>query len=188
MLALLGAANRPVQLLVAGKAHPKDEGGKRLVTRLFEFRHHPAFAGRVVFLDDYDVALGASLTRGCDVWVNLPRPPLEASGTSGMKNAINGGLQLSVLDGWWPEAYDGRNGWAISGDVDANLGAQDARHAGDFYRLLGEEVVPAFYEGDGEPPHRWLDMVRDSLATIGPQFSATRMVSDYVSGIYPPPS
>jgi glycogen phosphorylase len=187
MLALLGAGDRPVQLLVAGKAHPKDDGGKRLVTRLFEFRHHPQFAGRVVFLDDYDLALGASLVRGCDVWVNLPRPPLEASGTSGMKNAVNGGLQLSVLDGWWPEAYDGHNGWAISGDVDPDHGAQDARHAGDFYRLLGEEVVPAFYEGDGEPPHRWLDMVRDSLATIGPRFSATRMVSEYVHSMYPPP-
>jgi starch phosphorylase len=188
MLALLGAEDRPVQLLVAGKAHPKDEGGKRLVTRLFEFRHHPQFAGRVVFLDDYDLALGASLVRGCDVWVNLPRPPLEASGTSGMKNAVNGGLQLSVLDGWWPEAYDGTNGWAIAGDVDPDHGAQDARHASDFYRLLGEEVVPAFYEGDGGPPRRWLDMVRASLATIGPRFSATRMVSDYVDRVYPPPS
>jgi starch phosphorylase len=186
MLALLGAGDRPVQLLVAGKAHPKDDGGKRLVTRLFEFRHHPQFAGRVVFLDDYDVALAAVLVRGCDVWVNLPRPPLEASGTSGMKNAINGGLQLSVLDGWWPEAYrdgDGPNGWAISGDVDADHGAQDARHANDFYRLLGEEVVPTFY--DGAPPARWLAMVRRSLATIGPQFSATRMVSDYVERMYP---
>jgi glycogen phosphorylase len=188
MLALLGAADRPVQLLVAGKAHPKDEGGKRLVTRLFEFRHHPEFAAHVVFLDDYDVALGAALTRGCDVWVNLPRPPLEASGTSGMKNAINGGLQLSVLDGWWPEAYREGNGWAISGDVDPDQAAQDARHADDFYRLLGEQVVPAFYEGGGGPPHRWLDMVRASLATIGPGFSATRMVADYVHRMYPPPS
>jgi len=186
LLALLGADDRPVQLLVAGKAHPKDDGGKRLVTRLFEYRHHPQFASRVVFLDDYDLALGASLVRGCDVWVNLPRPPLEASGTSGMKNAMNGGLQLSVLDGWWPEAYDERNGWAISGDVDPDHAAQDARHADDFYRLLGEEVVPAFYEGDGAPPHRWLDMVRDSLATIGPRFSATRMVADYVERMYPP--
>jgi glycogen phosphorylase len=188
LLALLGADERPVQLLVAGKAHPKDEGGKRLVTRLFEFRHHPQFAGRVVFLDDYDLALGASLVRGCDVWVNLPRPPLEASGTSGMKNAVNGGLQLSVLDGWWPEAYDGANGWAISGDVDPDHGGQDLRHAQDFYRLLGEEVVPTFYEADGGPPRRWLDMVRASLATIGPRFSATRMVSDYVHTMYPPPS
>jgi starch phosphorylase len=187
MLALLGADDRPVQLLVAGKAHPKDDGGKRLVTRLFEFRHHPQFAGRVVFLDDYDLALGASLVRGCDVWVNLPRPPLEASGTSGMKNAVNGGLQLSVLDGWWPEAYNGRNGWAISGDADPDHGAQDVRHADDFYRLLGEEVVPTFYEGGDGPPHRWLEMVRDSLATIAPKFSATRMVSDYVHRMYPPP-
>jgi starch phosphorylase len=188
MLALLGADDRPVQLLVAGKAHPKDDDGKRLVTRLFEFRHHPRFAGRVVFLDDYDVALGAMLVRGCDVWVNLPRPPLEASGTSGMKNAINGGLQLSVLDGWWPEAYEegngnGPNGWAISGDVDPDHGAQDARHADDFYRLLGDDVVPTFY--DGTPPARWLQMVRRSLATVGPQFSATRMVSDYVERMYP---
>ena len=129
MLALLGAEDRPVQLLVAGKAHPKDDGGKRLVTRLFEYRYHPQFAGRVIFLDDYDIALAATLVRGCDVWVNVPRPPLEASGTSGMKNAVNGGLQLSVLDGWWPEAYDGTNGWAISGDVDDDHGAQDHRHA-----------------------------------------------------------
>jgi starch phosphorylase len=186
MLALLGAEDRPVQLLVAGKAHPKDDDGKRLVTRLFEYRHHPQFAGRVVFLDDYDVALAATLVRGCDVWVNLPRPPLEASGTSGMKNAVNGGLQLSVLDGWWPEAYrdgDGHNGWAISGDIDHDHGAQDARHADDFYRLLGEQVVPTFY--DGAPPARWLAMVRRSMATIGPQFSATRMVSDYVERMYP---
>jgi starch phosphorylase len=187
MLALLGAGDRPVQLLVAGKAHPKDDGGKRLVTRLFEYRYHPQFAGRVVFLDDYDVALAAMLVRGCDVWVNLPRPPLEASGTSGMKNAVNGGLNLSVLDGWWPEAYDGTNGWSISGDVDHDHGAQDARHAADFYRLLGEEVVPAFYEAvDGSPPPRWLEMVRSSLATIGPRFGATRMVSDYVGRMYPP--
>jgi glycogen phosphorylase len=185
MLALLGADDRPVQLLVAGKAHPKDDGGKQLVAKLFEYRYQPQFAGRVVFLDDYDIALAATLVRGCDVWVNLPRPPLEASGTSGMKNAVNGGLQLSVLDGWWPEAYDGENGWAISGDVDTDHRAQDARHAGDFYRLLGEQVVPAFYEGDGGPPARWLAMVRASLRTIGPRFGATRMVSDYVERVYP---
>jgi len=187
MLALLGAEDRPVQLLVAGKAHPKDDGGKRLVARLFEYRYHPQFAGRVIFLDDYDIALAATLVRGCDVWVNLPRPPLEASGTSGMKNAMNGGLNLSVLDGWWPEAYDGANGWSISGDVDDDHGAQDARHAADFYRLLGEAVVPTFYDGrdaDG-PPARWLQMVRSSLATIGPRFGATRMVSDYLERVYP---
>jgi starch phosphorylase len=187
MLALLGAEDRPVQLLVAGKAHPKDDGGKRLVARLFEYRYHPQFAGRVIFLDDYDIALAATLVRGCDVWVNLPRPPLEASGTSGMKNAMNGGLNLSVLDGWWPEAYDGANGWSIPGDIDDDHGAQDARHAADFYRLLGEAVVPTFYDcrDPGGRPARWLAMVRSSLATIGPRFGATRMVSDYVGRVYP---
>src|SRR3954468_16298508 len=187
MLALLGAEGRPVQLLVAGKAHPKDDDGKRLVTRLFEFRYHPQFSGRVVFLDDYDVALGAMLVRGCDVWVNLPRPPLEASGTSGMKNAVNGGLQLSVLDGWWPEAYDGTNGWAISGEVDHDTGSQDWRHAHELYRLLQDEVVPTFYDRDGDGlSQRWLERVRSSLRTIGPKFGATRMVSDYVNRMYPP--
>jgi glycogen phosphorylase len=184
MLALLGAEGRPVQLLVAGKAHPKDDDGKRLVARLFEYRYHPQFAGRVIFLDDYDIALAATLVRGCDVWVNLPRPPLEASGTSGMKNAVNGGLQLSVLDGWWPEAYDGTNGWAISGDVDDDHEAQNARHADDFYRLLGNEVVPTFYAGGDQPPRQWLEMVRASLRVIGPKFGATRMVSEYVNRVY----
>jgi glycogen phosphorylase len=186
MLALLGAEDRPVQLLVAGKAHPKDDDGKRLVTRLFEYRHRPEFASRVEFLDDYDMALGASLVRGCDVWVNLPRPPLEASGTSGMKSAMNGGLQLSVLDGWWPEAYDGSNGWAINGDVDDDHAAQNAFHAAEFYRLLGDEVVPAFYAGDGgAPPAAWLERVRRALMTVGPGFTAERMVSDYAQRVYP---
>jgi glycogen phosphorylase len=104
-----------------------------------------------------------------------------------MKNAVNGGLNLSVLDGWWPEAYDGTNGWAISGDVDHDVDAQDARHAADFYRLLGEGVVGTYYDAaGGAPPARWLDMVRSSLATIGPGFGATRMVSDYVNRMYPP--
>jgi starch phosphorylase len=185
MVALLGAEDRPVQLLVAGKAHPKDDDGKRLVTRLFEYRHRPEFASRVEFLDDYDMALGASLVRGADVWVNLPRPPLEASGTSGMKSAMNGGLQLSVLDGWWPEAYDGSNGWAINGDVDPDHGAQNAHHAAEFYRLLGEEVVPAFYDSNGAPPAAWLQRVRRALMTVGPQFTAERMVSDYTERVYP---
>ena len=122
-LALLGDADRPVQFLLAGKAHPRDDDGKRLVQRLFELKGHPQVGRRVVYLDDYDLALGAAMTRGCDIWVNVPRPPLEASGTSGIKSAVNGGLQLSVLDGWWPEAYDGSNGWAIGGEVDDDHGA-----------------------------------------------------------------
>jgi glycogen phosphorylase len=139
-----------------------------------------------VYLDDYDLALGAAMVRGCDIWVNVPRPPLEASGTSGIKSAMNGGLQLSVLDGWWPEAYDRTNGWAISGEVDHDHGAQDWRHAAELYRLLAEEAVPCFYDrGADGPPSRWLAMVRSSLATIGPRFGAGRMVRDYASRIYP---
>ena len=108
------AGDRPIQVLIAGKAHPRDEGGKRLVQELFSSKHAPGFAERVAYLNDYDLRMAAWLVRGCDVWINLPRPPLEASGTSGMKNVINGGLQLSVLDGWWAEGYDGDNGWALS--------------------------------------------------------------------------
>ena len=185
-LALLGDAERPVQLILAGKAHPKDDEGKRLVQRLFEMKSHPEVARRVVYLDDYDFRLGAAMTRGCDVWVNVPRPPLEASGTSGIKSAINAGLQLSVLDGWWPEAYDGSNGWAISGEVDHDHGAQDWRHAAELYRLVTDEVIPAFYDRDaGGLPQAWLQMVRASLRTCGPRFGAGRMIEDYAARIYP---
>ena len=186
-LALLGDADRPVQLILAGKAHPKDDEGKRLVQRLFGLKSHPEVARRVVYLDDYDFKLGAAMTRGCDVWVNVPRPPLEASGTSGIKSAINAGLQLSVLDGWWPEAYDGSNGWAISGEVDHDHGAQDWRHAAELYRLVTDEVIPAFYGRDaGGLPQAWLEMVRSSLRTCGPRFGAGRMIEDYAAQIYPP--
>ncbi len=185
-LALLSDDERPVQLILAGKAHPKDDDGKRLVQRLFEMKGHFAVGRRVVYLDDYDLALGAAMVRGCDIWVNVPRPPLEASGTSGIKSAMNGGLQLSVLDGWWPEAYDGTNGWAISGEVDHDHGAQDWRHADELYRLLTDEAVPTFYSRDSDGlPQVWLDMVRASLRTIGPKFGAGRMVRDYAEQIYP---
>ena len=123
------ADGRPVQLLIAGKAHPRDDDGKRLVQHLFTAKDSPAVAARVAFLEDYDLALAARLVQGCDVWLNLPRPPLEASGTSGMKNAVNGGLHLSVLDGWWAEGYTGDNGWPLSGEVDGDHGAQDHRDA-----------------------------------------------------------
>jgi starch phosphorylase len=185
-LALLGNADRPVQFLLAGKAHPKDDDGKRLVQRLFGMKGHQEVARRVVYLDDYDVALGAAMVRGCDIWVNVPRPPLEASGTSGIKSGINGGLNLSVLDGWWPEAYDGTNGWAIGGEVDADHDGQDWRHAGELYRLLCDEALPTYYERDENGlPKAWLEMVRSALRTVGPGFGAGRMVGDYVERIYP---
>ena len=179
------SGDRPIQLLLAGKAHPRDDDAKRVLNHLFELKREPMIAERVVFLDDYDLATGAALVRGCDVWLNLPRPPLEASGTSGMKSAVNGGLQLSVLDGWWAEAYDGTNGWAISGEIDPDHDAQDDRDADTLRRLLTSDVLPAFYERDEHGlPHRWLAMMRASLITLAPRFSAGRMLIDYVTGPY----
>jgi starch phosphorylase len=183
-LSLLGG-DRPVQVVLAGKAHPRDDEAKRTLQQLFGMKSSQVVGSRVVFLDDYDLATGARLVRGCDVWMNLPRPPLEASGTSGMKSAFNGGLQLSVLDGWWAEAYDGSNGWALPGEIDDDLAGQDARDADVFHRLLSDEVVPAFYDRDERGlPVRWLAMIRESLRTLGPQFCATRMLAEYVDGPY----
>jgi starch phosphorylase len=183
-VSLLGG-DRPVQVVLAGKAHPRDEDAKRLLQSLFRMKTSTVIGERVVFLDDYDLATGARLVQGCDLWLNLPRPPLEASGTSGMKSAINGGLQLSVLDGWWAEAYDGTNGWALSGDIDPDLYAQDERDAAALHRLLDDEVIPAFYErGEDAVPGRWLALMRSSLSSLGPRFSATRMLADYRNGPY----
>ena len=149
----------------------------------------PAVAGQVAFLEDYDLSFAAQLMAGCDVWINVPRPPEEASGTSGMKAALNGALNLSVLDGWWAEAYDGTNGWGVDGEMDADHEAQDQRHAAAVLDLLEAEVVPLFHDRDPDGvPRRWLDRVRNSLRTNGPRFSAARMVHDYRDQIYPPPT
>ncbi|MCC6225031.1 MAG: alpha-glucan family phosphorylase [Microthrixaceae bacterium] len=181
------SGDRPIQFLFAGRAHPQDDEAKRIVQTMFSLKGADGVAGRVAFLEDYDLTVARWLVAGCDVWGNLPRPPLEASGTSGMKAGLNGVLNVSVLDGWWPEAYDGTNGWAISGEVDADTAAQDRRHTSALFDLLEREVVPWFHERDADGlPNRWLAMVRRSLQTIGPRFCATRMVNDYVTGIYPP--
>jgi glycogen phosphorylase len=175
----------PVQVVLAGKAHPRDDEAKRVLQRLFGMKGAQVVGERVVFLDDYDLATAAWLVRGCDVWLNVPRPPLEASGTSGMKSVINGGLQLSVLDGWWAEGYDGENGWALSGEVDHDHHAQDERDVAALQRLLDDEVLPAFYDRDEHDlPVAWLTRIRASLRTLGPRFSATRMLSEYLSGPY----
>jgi starch phosphorylase len=179
------SGERSVQILLAGKAHPRDDDGKRSLQELFSAKGIPEINHRVAYLDDYDLSIAAWLVRGCDVWVNVPRPPLEASGTSGMKSAVNGGLQLSVLDGWWAEAYDGTNGWALTGEVDDDHSAQDARHADELMRLLHDEVVPEFYDRDADGlPRAWLARTKASLRTNGPRFSATRMLRDYVEDIY----
>ncbi|MGH2874614.1 MAG: alpha-glucan family phosphorylase [Solirubrobacteraceae bacterium] len=183
-LRLLGG-KRPVQVVLAGKAHPRDDDAKRALQSIFGLKSARIVGERVVFLDDYDLATGAALVRGCDVWLNLPRPPLEASGTSGMKSVFNGGLQLSVLDGWWAEGYDGDNGWAIAGEVDDDHGAQDERDADAFHHLLDEHVLPAYYERDADGiPQGWIRMIRASLRTLAPRFCATRMLQEYVRGPY----
>ena len=178
--------SRPVQIVVAGKAHPQDEDAKGILQSVFRLDlGRQAAAERMVFLEDYDLALAAKLVSGCDLWVNLPRPPLEASGTSGMKAALNGGINLSVLDGWWEEAYDGSNGWAIRSDPDADPATQDVRDAGSLYDLLQEKVVAQFFDRDGQGiPRAWINKVKASLRSIGPRFCATRMLQDYVGTIY----
>jgi starch phosphorylase len=176
---------RPVQFVFAGKAHPADHEAKDVVKRLFALKGAPQVAGRAAFLEDYDIALAGQLVAGCDVWINVPRPPLEASGTSGMKSVLNGGLQLSVLDGWWPEAYSGSNGWAISGEADPDAHAQDERDARTMFDLLEREVVPMFHERDADGiPQRWVAMLRRSLLTNGPRVSAARMVREYAQRVY----
>jgi starch phosphorylase len=175
---------RPCQLLIAGKAHPRDEEGKRVLQRLYACRHEIA-AGRLLFLEDYDLAVGRELVAGCDVWINLPRPPLEASGTSGMKAAFNGALQLSVLDGWWAEAFTGRNGWGIEGGAGADHAVADAADAERLYSILEEEAVPMYYDRDEHGvPHRWCELVKEAITSCAPRFTSTRMLQDYLDRIY----
>jgi glycogen phosphorylase len=186
-LALIAGTN-PIQIVLAGKAHPADYEGKLMVKKLFELKEAPYVAGRVAFLEDYDLGMASRLVAGCDVWVNLPRPPLEASGTSGMKAAMNGCINLSVLDGWWDEAYDGENGWAIGSPVNADPEDQDEHDATELYDLLEREVVPTFHERDSEGiPRRWVARVRASLATAVRSFTAARMLDDYLASSYQVP-
>jgi glycogen phosphorylase len=185
---LLLDPDRPVQIVIAGKAHPADEGGKLLIQQMVKFADDPRVRHRIVFLPDYDMALARSLVQGCDIWLNNPLRPLEACGTSGMKAALNGGLNLSVLDGWWDEWFDGANGWAIpSADGVSDPARRDELEAAALYDLLGQSVAPLFYDDakDG-PPRRWLEMVAHTLRTLGPKAQATRMVRQYVSDLYVP--
>ena len=177
---------RPVQIVVAGKAHPGDAVGAELIREWVEFAARPALRDRVVFLEDYDITLAEELVRGVDVWLNTPRPAWEACGTSGMKVLANGGLNASVLDGWWAEAYRPDAGWCV-GDASALIGDGDDAHATRLYELLEQEIVPAFYERDADGlPRAWIDRIRASMAELAPQFSANRMVRQYVSDVYVP--
>ena len=185
---LLGDPARPLQVLVAGKAHPADEGGKKLIQQLVAFSRDSNAAGRVVFLEDYEIGLARSLLQGVDIWLNTPRRPQEASGTSGMKAALNGVLNVSILDGWWAEGYAPEAGWAIGGSyVDPHEAEQDARDAAELYRILEEEVLPAYYRrGEDGLPADWLRKMKASIARFGAMFNAKRMVVEYVENMYLP--
>jgi glycogen phosphorylase len=176
---------RPVQIIFAGKAHPADNPGKEVLQSVYQFTRDPAFEGRVAFLEDYDMHLAHLLVQGVDLWLNLPRVPLEASGTSGMKAGLNGVPQLSTLDGWWQEGYDGLSGWAISPvpeDEDA-----DAADAGDLYRLLEDQIVPLYYTRNAQGvPLGWVEKMRHALRLAGSRFTARRMLREYVQEYYAP--
>ena len=179
---------RPIQLIVAGKSHPADDGGKALIQQIVRFADRSQVRHRIAFLPNYDMSMARLLYWGCDVWLNNPLRPLEACGTSGMKSALNGGLNLSILDGWWDEWYDGENGWAIpSADGVTDEARRDDLESSALYDLLEHAVVPKFYERDdhGVPP-RWIEMVRHTLQTLGPKVLASRMVRDYVEHYYLP--
>ena len=177
---------RPVQFLFAGKAHPADEGGKKLIQQIVQISALPQFKDRIVFVENYDFNVARHLYHGCDVWLNNPTRPLEASGTSGEKVITNGCLNFSVRDGWWDEAFDGTNGWAIGDDTfRLEPEVQDEFDSFSMYEILKHEIVPLYYDQDGEGvPKRWIDRVRRSLITIGPVYNTSRMVADYATDFY----
>jgi starch phosphorylase len=185
---LLLDPDRPIQIVIAGKAHPADEGGKRLIQQMVRFADAEGVRRRIVFLPDYDMALAHYLVQGCDVWLNNPLRPLEACGTSGMKVSLNGGLNVSVRDGWWDEWFDGTNGWEIpTADGVADPARRDELEASALYELLAKSVAPLFYDvGPDGVPDGWVDMIRHDLRTLGPLVQADRMVGDYVTQLYAP--
>jgi len=185
--AIVSDPSRPVQILFAGKAHPADREGQEVVRRLFALTHGE-FRGKLVFLEDYDIEVARALVQGCDVWLNTPRRPQEASGTSGEKVPVNGGVNLSILDGWWAEGYRGDNGWAIGeARIDPDTAAQDRADAESLYHVLANEVVPRFFTRDESGlPREWIRTMKASIESVVAPFSAHRMVSDYVRSAYIP--
>ncbi|HEV7812401.1 MAG TPA: alpha-glucan family phosphorylase [Leifsonia sp.] len=181
-------AERPVQIVIAGKSHPADDEGKRLIQKLVQFASEPDIRARLVFLPDYDIGMAQLLYPGTDIWLNNPLRPLEACGTSGMKAALNGALNLSILDGWWNEYYDGENGWAIpSADAAGDGAERDALEAEALYDLIENQIAPRFYERNGDGvPEAWVGQIRHTLSTLSPELSADRMVREYVERLYVP--
>ncbi len=192
LLNIINRPNMPVQIIFAGKAHPADDAGKLLIQQLYREVKRAETGGRLVFLEDYDMNLARYLVQGVDIWMNTPRRPMEASGTSGMKAALNGALNFSILDGWWREAYNGHNGWAIGDEKDLEApplpdAEQDQQDAASLYDVLENQIIPMYYERDAkEISHRWLAYMKDSMKTIIPRFSTRRMVKEYVDRLYVP--
>jgi starch phosphorylase len=188
LIRLVLAGDRPVQFVFAGKAHPADETGKEMIRRIVAFAADLGIRHRFVFLEDYDISVARGLCQGADVWLNTPRRPQEACGTSGMKAALNGALNASILDGWWDELFNGENGWAVSSaeQLDDET-RRDELEANSLFEILEHQVVPLFYERfQGPVPRRWVQRIKSSLCSLGPEVTAARMVRDYVEGLYEP--
>ncbi len=183
---ILTNPDRPVQLIFAGKSHPRDDSGKKFIQQIVGYTRDPELFGKVVFVENYDINAGRLLVSGSDIWLNNPRRPLEASGTSGQKTAIHGGLNLSILDGWWREGYDGKNGWAIGNDSHPDvIEEQDRRDAENLYDVLEKKVIPEFYDRQGNGlPRKWLKRIRHAMATLIPTYNTDRMVEEYVRKYY----
>jgi len=186
--AILSSKDRPVQVIIAGKAHPADRPGQGVIEHIFTLSRSDRLRGRVFVVEDYDMRIARFLVGGVDIWLNNPRRPLEASGTSGMKAAINGVPSVSILDGWWDEGYNGRNGWAIGDrESDGDEAAQDEADATELYRLLEEEIVPRFFQRRADNvPEAWVETMRAAISAALWQFSTARMLSEYVDRLYLP--
>src|SRR6202167_2198009 len=188
LASMVNDPKRPVQFLFAGKAHPHDEPGKVVLQQIAQMMRDTELGDKFVFVEDYDINVGRHLVQGVDVWLNNPRRPLEASGTSGQKVVLNGGLNLSVLDGWWAEAYDGLNGFAIgAGRTHSSFDLHDSRDGEDLYRVLHDEVIPLYYQRDRDGlPRGWIKRMKRTIRTLGWRFNANRMVMDYTTKCYIP--
>src|SRR6202035_4203057 len=185
---MLNDTTRPVQFIFAGKAHPQDEAGKALIQEVYKFSRETGFENRIVFVEDYDSYIARRLVQGVDLWLNHPLRPLEASGTSGMKLAPNGGLNLSVLDGWWAEGYNGNNGWSIGAEIkEGAVDFQSEVDATSLYQLLENQIIPLYYaKPDGKLPLAWLQLMRESIRSVTPIFNTHRMVKEYTERLYVP--
>ncbi|MDE1977245.1 MAG: alpha-glucan family phosphorylase, partial [Elusimicrobia bacterium] len=186
--ALLLNPHRPVQIIFAGKAHPDDDPGKSIIQHIYRLAKDPSTAGRIAFVEDYDMQLARYLVHGCDLWLNNPVPPLEACGTSGQKAAVNGVPNLSVLDGWWEEGFNGANGWGISVPGGRPAGADwDAADAAEIYEALEKKIVPLYYDRSlDRVPHGWVKVMKESIRSSAPKFCGNRMVKEYVDRFYAP--